>query len=144
MDAFRFVPLGFVAAGLLFAVIGIHTYRSSRRFERNAQRASATITKLTQKSIGRRPGVSGLIWVPTVRFQAADGRTIEVEAAAGTNPSSHQEGQQVDVLYDPRTPEHVRLATGGAGAIFSYGFILFGAVLAFLGLIVFVLLSALG
>lgn len=47
----------------------------------------------------------GYLFTPIVRFQTADGRTVEFQSGLRTNPPAYRTGQTVSVLYDPDVPE---------------------------------------
>ena len=109
------VALIFVVIGVLFAGIGIGVARSSRRFEEQAARARATVTDVRQRAVGR--GDGGLVWIPVVRFQTADGHTVDAEAGGGTNLERFEAGQALEVSYDPTNPGDVRVPGSGGGLI---------------------------
>jgi hypothetical protein len=140
---FQLIPLGFAVAGLLFAAVGVSTLRAGRRFERTAQRASGTVTDVRSRAVGTRRH-TGLAWIPVVRFQTADGRTIDGEASGGTNLRRHEPGQTVEVVYDPGDPARFRVGGTPGGAVFSTVFIAAGVLFAFGGLVGFALFRALG
>ena len=43
-------------------------------------------------------------FAPLVRFQTAEGRTVEFQSTLRTNPPSYSTGDAVTVLYDPAQP----------------------------------------
>jgi len=43
---------------------------------------------------------------PLVEFQTADGQTIQFEARIGTPWAGRKSGRPVEVIYDPRNPQH--------------------------------------
>jgi hypothetical protein len=109
------VGLIFAAAGALFAGIGIAAARSSRHFEQAAARATGTVTEMRSRAVGRTGG--GMVWIPVVRFQTDDGRTIDAEAGGGTNVKRWEPGQPIEVSYDPANPADVRVPGSGGGMI---------------------------
>ena len=82
--------------------------------------------------LGRSGG--GLIWVPVVRFQTADGRTVEAETGGGTNVKRWEPGQTLDVTYDPADPTDVRVPGSGGGLIQGV-FLAIGILFGVLGLL---------
>jgi len=46
----------------------------------------------------------GYTFTPLVRFQTADGRTVEFQSSLRNNPPGYHTGQAVSVLYDPEEP----------------------------------------
>lgn len=55
-------------------------------------------------------GSTGVIY-PSVRFQTAEGRTVEFQNGIGSN-SPPQVGDEVTVYYDPERPEDAKLSLG--------------------------------
>lgn len=127
------IALAFAAFGALFMAIGIGMSRSDNRFRATAARAAGTVTDLRARSAGSQS--SGLIWVPVVKFDTADGRTVEAETNSGTNLKRHKPGQAIEVMYDPDNPTNVRVPGGGAG--FLHGaFIALGGIFTAIGLLI--------
>jgi hypothetical protein len=91
----------------------------------------------------------GRLLFPSVRFQTADGRTVEFQNKVGSN-APPRVGDEVTVLYDPERPEEARVPLGSmfrpnlkllavVGAIFLGAMALF--FLFFVAVIVFVSMS---
>ena len=137
------IALVFVVIGVVFAGIGIGVARSSRRFETTAARARATVTDVRSRAVGRGGGGGGLVWIPVVRFQTPDGRTVDAEAGGGTNVKQWEPGQSLDVSYDPANPADVRVPGSGGGLIQAV-FIGIGVLFALLGLLLVALSVAIG
>ena len=55
-------------------------------------------------------GSTGVIY-PSVRFQTADGRTVEFQNGVGSN-APPKVGDEVTVYYDPERPEDAKLSLG--------------------------------
>ena len=51
----------------------------------------------------------GVLLFPSVRFQTADGRTVEFHNKLGTN-APPRVGEEVTVLYDPERPEDAKVS----------------------------------
>ena len=56
---------------------------------------------------------SGGVIYPSVRFQTADGRTVDFQNKIGTN-APPRVGDKVTVFYDPARPEEARITMGDA------------------------------
>ena len=142
MTVLLIVGLLFAAAGVLFAGIGIMSARSTRHFEESAARATGTVTDVRSRSVGR--GTSGgIVWLPVVRFQTADGRSVDAEAGGGTNVKRWEPGQQIEVSYDPANPSDVRVPGSGGGLIRGV-FLGIGILFAVLGLLLIAAAIAIG
>jgi len=85
----------------------------------------------------------GLIWIPVVRFETPEGRTVDAEAGGGTNVKQWEPGQSLDVSYDPANPADVRVPGSGGGLIQGV-FIGIGVLFALLGLLLVALSVAIG
>ena len=135
------IALVLLALGALLAGLGVAFARSERRFDATAVLATATVVEMRQRAAGRTGG--GLIWVPLLRFQTADGRTVDAEAGGGTNVKRWEPGQALEVRYHPADPTDVRVPGSGGGLI-TGAFIGIGAFFAVAGLLVSALAIAVG
>jgi hypothetical protein len=52
-----------------------------------------------------------MLLFPSVRFQAADGRTVDFQSEVGSN-APPKVGEEVTVYYDPDRPEDAKLSLG--------------------------------
>ncbi len=119
----------------------------SEMLVRTEARAVGVVTdhtsRRTYSAIDQRPEV---LFYPSVRFQTAEGRTVEFRNKLGTNVPPRV-GDGVTVLYDPQRPEEAKVALGSmfrfsskalavAGAIFVGAMAMF-----FVSVIVLVSLS---
>ena len=77
---------------------------------------------------------SGVLLFPSVRFQTADGRTVEFQNGIGTN-APPRVGDEVTVIYDPARPEDAKVALSDTFRINPKVFLAVGAV--FLGAVAF-------
>ncbi len=66
----------------------------------------AHTSRRTYSAMDNRPGV---LFYPSVRFQTADGRTVEFHNKLGTNAPPRVE-DEVTVIYDPQRPEEAKVA----------------------------------
>ena len=81
---------------------------------------------------------SGVVIFLSVRFQTADGRTVEFQNNIGTN-SPPRVGDEVTVLYDPGRPEDAKVAPGDTFKINVKLLLVVGAM--FLAVVAFMFLS---
>lgn len=121
----------------LFLLLGIGLlagagYAGSRvaAFVRSAAEAPGTVTELlasrSRDSDGREHGT----YRPVVEYRLPSGEARSFVSSMGSSPPSHRVGEPVTVLYDPASPEDVRLGgvfslwgvaivLGGIGAVFG-------------------------
>lgn len=112
-------------------------------------RAVGIVTDHTsRRTYGTDHGVDVLFY-PSVRFQTADGRTVEFQNKIGTN-APPRVGDEVTVLYDPTRPEEAKVVLGSMFRIDPKALLVVGAIflaamafffLFFVGAIVLVSLS---
>jgi hypothetical protein len=88
---------------------GVGPWLADRRFRRTAGSAAGTITQMRwyQHGSGSR---SRSVGHPVLRFETGDGRVVETESYAGYSAGAAEEGDRVDVLYDPAAPARARVA----------------------------------
>jgi Protein of unknown function (DUF3592) len=97
--------LAFGAMGLLFIGIAFVVWMRTREFISKAQETKGIVVRMLSKSGSK----GGIIYAPVYQFRTIDGRTIEVEESIYSKPPQFQEGQSVDILYDPQNPEKARV-----------------------------------
>jgi Protein of unknown function (DUF3592) len=122
------IPLALMAigAGLIWLA-----HRLRHGGDRLVRAASATVVGLDWRG---HPADA----FPVVRFHLPGGEAVEARSSWGSRPPRLQEGDRVEILYDPRDPTRIRLAgeeTAGAfltvALIFAgVGFLGVGALLA--------------
>ena len=132
------ILLGFVAAGLLFAGLGVRGWRSQGSFERRATaRATAVVTDIRYSTIGSGTD-SKTVASPVVRFALPDSRTVEAEAMAVDHPGARwrRKDAEIPVIYDPVDPTSVAVegATTTGGRMLHGCFVAFGVVFVLIGL----------
>ncbi len=119
------IGIVFGLVGALLAGIGFFVWLRTRSFIQNSQQVKATVIRLAYRSSSDGGG-----YAPVFHFNTIDGRSVEVEDGLQSNPPQFQEGQVVDVLYDPQNPSRARikkwmnlyfvpLLLGGMGIIFG-------------------------
>lgn len=133
MNSVPWFSLLALAAGGWAVWRGVGPWLADRRFRQAAHSAAGTITQMRwyQHGSGSR---SRSVGHPVLRFETDDGRTVETESYAGDSAGGAEEGDRVDVLYDPVDPARARIAAPAAmeigTAALSVGvgllFVLFG------------------
>jgi hypothetical protein len=98
---------------VVFLVVGIGmlvgftlTYRQSRAFVAGAERANGEVIDV---EYNRRPGDSTGMYCPVFQFMTKDGQKIRVRSKIRSSSSSYHRGDQVAVLYDPKSPENASI-----------------------------------
>jgi hypothetical protein len=122
-----------LAAGAWAVWRGVGPWQADRRFRQTARDAAGTITEMRwyQRGSGSR---SRNVGHPVLRFETDDGRVVETESYAGDSAGGAEEGDRVDVLYDPADPARARVAapaameigTAALSVVIGVLFVLFG------------------
>ncbi len=107
----------------------------SETLTRTEARAVGVVTahtsRRTYSAMDNRPEV---LFFPSVRFQTADGRTVEFENDLGSN-APPRVGDEVTVLYDPARPEEAKVALRSMWKVDPKALLVVGAI--FLGTMAF-------
>lgn len=108
---FYFAGAASLVGGAALVIYNIRSLINLRRSIKMLARASGLITKLDGRWLRwNSPSVgSTYAYFPTIRFQTANGETLEFEFAEGTAPAAGKVGETVTVLYDPRNPHGARV-----------------------------------
>jgi Protein of unknown function (DUF3592) len=101
---------------------------------------SSTVGVVISHTFRRSHAGSGGVIHPSVRFQTADGRTVEFQNKIGTN-APPRVGAEVTVYYDPERPEDAQVAPGDTFKPNPKAFLVVGAI--FLAVLAMMFLSAL-
>ena len=107
---------------------------SETRPESELKAVGVVIGHTSRRSYDRSSGVI----FPSVRFQTADGRTVEFQNKLGTN-APPRVGDEVTVFYDPARPEDAKVALGDTFKINGKLLLVVGAI--FLAVVALMFLS---
>jgi hypothetical protein len=106
MKIFRLMYVVFLVVGIGMLVGFTLTYRQSRAFVAGAERANGEVIDV---EYNRRPGDSTGMYCPVFQFMTKDGQKIRVRSKIRSSSSSYHRGDQVAVLYDPKSPENASI-----------------------------------
>ncbi len=124
----------FAAFGLLFAAIGGWFWHSDAQLAGMGERAPGVVTGFASSYSSD----GGTTYKPVVRFTTQAGEEREFTSSVGSSPAAYDRGEEVEVIYDPWTPEKAMidsfterhlfpLVFGGLGALFAViGFAMMG------------------
>jgi hypothetical protein len=97
----------FLGIGLVVLAIAVYLTWSTHAWLGRSVQASGVVVEVVRIQ-NRQTGE--LMFAPLVRFQTADGRSIEFQSSLRTNPPSYSPGESVTVLYDPARPVSAEIA----------------------------------
>jgi hypothetical protein len=120
------IGIVFSLVGFLLAAIAVFVLIRTRIFVNSSQEVKGTVVRMVYRANSK--GGGG--YAPVVQFNTIEGRRVEISDSLSSNPPQFQEGQVVDVLYDPQAPNRARikkwlnlyfipLLLGGLGLVFG-------------------------
>jgi hypothetical protein len=121
----------FAPLGVLLLLWAAYLYLDTRAWLRRSVEAKGSVVEMVRLRDRETGEVS---FAPLVRFQTADGKTVEFQSTWRSNPPAYSAGQSVTVLYDPGEPNSAAVA--GLFSIWGVSIILavIGAAFAAIGI----------
>ncbi|MEU6388451.1 DUF3592 domain-containing protein [Streptomyces sp. NPDC046939] len=112
--AARWITVALLAFGALFLVIGAIMAGVSASYVAHAERAPGTVVALEWREdhsggTRRKRSSDGPVAYPVVAFTSADGERRTFRSSTGSKPPAYDEGERVEVLYRPDSPEDARI-----------------------------------
>jgi hypothetical protein len=104
MKVFSVIKYVFTSVGIVLLAGAAYSYEHTRSFLAEAVQTDGTVIALEPVR-----GNDSTTYRPRVRFEDADGRTVEVSSSASTNPPSYSVGETVRVFYRRGTPDDAKL-----------------------------------
>lgn len=98
----------FVLVGLGICALGVHLGRTLFLLQSTGERARGTVLFCELKKT-----LHGSSYYPVVQFVTCKGLAVEFRDSMGSDPPPYQEGEQVDVLYFPASPEATAIIDRG-------------------------------
>lgn len=114
----------FGGIGAVLLAGALFWFANTRSFVNEAQRVPGVVLQL---EISR--GDDSDTYYPIIGFQSLDGREHVFRSSSGSNPPSYDQGEAVEVLYDPANPKNAgingffslwggQVIVGGLGLLF--------------------------
>ncbi|MEQ4724748.1 DUF3592 domain-containing protein [Nonomuraea sp. B19D2] len=129
-DLFQYLPLLFVAFGLVIILVSIRGIINGKRFVRQAHRVQGVVSDVRTRFTGRGEHLRANQW-PVLTFTTLEGQEITTEAATTSGLGT---GDETEVLYDPQDPNTAVPAENAGG---SYGGIVVGLIAVVIGVVFF-------
>lgn len=130
-----FVPGMFVVLGGIFAVAGLRGVLHWNSFRRRAVTCTGLVTEIRAKAESRGSDATNrTIYYPVLAFRTVDGKEVQTQAQNGSSPTLLKEGQQVNVLYDPKDPTQAYAGRGTGGRVLPFVFAIIGIAVAAFGI----------
>lgn len=99
------LPIFFCVIGGIFIFFAITTFINTRTFIANAQNVTGKVVRLVYK----RSSDGSSSYSPVFQFRTISGQMVEVEDSLSSSPPMYDEGDNVEVLYDPANPQEAKI-----------------------------------
>ncbi len=116
--------------GFIFFGIGAGMSLNQRLIERYGLQAPGEVINLATRCDD-----DGCSYVPVVRFELQNGRTLVFESSFSSNPPAYDIGEKVTVIYTQDAPEKAEIK--GGGKVLRIVFTIIGGVVISSGAVMF-------
>jgi hypothetical protein len=101
------IRVGYVFAllGVVMLVLGVVFYDKKQSFVANSVITNGKVVDVEQRRSTDSDGYASYSYYPVCEFITADGRTILFTSGIGSNPSSYDVNEEVEIRYDPDNPQ---------------------------------------
>ena len=107
-----FIVIFGVIGILLLAGAGFWAY-AQNQFLRNALKTTGSVTRLERRE-SHSKGRTSYSYFPEIQFKTATGEPGLFVSQLGSSTAKYREGDTVEVIYDPRNPEHAEINSFGS------------------------------
>ena len=122
-----------VLIGLGIAYFGWTMRQSNQAFVDAAESAEGVVVNMEVD----RQSDGDILYRPVIEFTTAGGEVIEFKSSTGTNPPKFEEGEQVEVFYNPKLPNDAKINSFTDLWMFSTIMLVFGGFFALVGILSF-------
>jgi len=104
-------------AVVMLLVAGISTVSILKKLGREESVPGVVVDVVKQRYVDAETDNVSYYYFPVVEFKARDGKRRTVQLNEGSNPQSHEVGNEVTVLYEPENPNDARIKSFGSSAL---------------------------
>lgn len=104
-------------AVVMLLVAGISTVSILKKLGREESVPGVVVDVVKQRYVDAETDNVSYYYYPVVEFKARDGKRRTVQLNEGSNPQSHEVGNEVTVLYEPENPNDARIKSFGSSAL---------------------------
>ncbi|MEY2818376.1 MAG: hypothetical protein RL275_1839, partial [Chloroflexota bacterium] len=104
-------------AVVMLLVAGISTISILKKLGREESVPGVVVDVVKQSYVDAETDNVSYYYYPVVEFKARDGKRRTVQLNEGSNPQSHEVGDEVTVLYEPENPNDARIKSFGSSAL---------------------------
>ena len=104
-------------AAVLLMVAGISAITTINKLGREESVPGTVVDVVEQRYEDPETDNVSYYYVPVVEFKPRDGQRMRVQLTEGSNPPSHEVGDEVTILYEPENPSDARIQSWGSTAL---------------------------
>lgn len=104
-------------AVVMLLVAGISTVSILKKLGREESVPGVVVDVVKQRYVDAETDNVSYYYYPVVEFKARNGKRRTVQLNGGSNPQSHEVGDEVTVLYEPENPNDARIKSFGSSAL---------------------------
>ena len=104
----RLFAVIFGGAGITLLAVAGFWANLENQFLKSSARANGVVSRLERRESNRN-GRTSYNYYPVVQFRTSQGRQVTFTSSSGSYPASYQEGDTVEVAYDPARPDHAEI-----------------------------------
>ena len=108
MKLLKTIKYVFLIAGIGMLIGTLITFKSTYEFLKISVASQGTIVKLIASRSTSSSGNS-TVYRPVVQFIDQNGNQVEFVSSTGSNPPSYKIGEEVEVLYNPESPNEAKI-----------------------------------
>ena len=102
-------------AALMLLIALISSFSAVSKISREASAPGRVVEMIVRREyVNEQDRIVSEYYYPVVEFTASDGRRRSVQMSEGSQPPSHEVGEEVTVLYDPEHPLDARIKSFGS------------------------------
>jgi len=104
-------------AVLLLMIAGFSTFTTLQKLGREKSAPGVVVEVVKQRHVDIETDNVSYYYYPVVEFKAEDGKRRTIQLNEGSNPPSHDTGDEVTILYEPENPNDARIKSIGSSAL---------------------------
>lgn len=104
-------------AALMLMIAGFSTYSNFQKLMREESAPGVVVEMVERQYVDSETDNTSTYYYPVVEFKARDGKRRTLELTEGSNPPSHEGGDEVTILYEPDNPSDARIKSFGSSAL---------------------------
>lgn len=104
-------------AALLLMIAGISVYTNLQKLAREESAPGFVVEMVERQYRDAETDNVSIYYYPVVEFKSRDGKRRTIQMSEGSDPPSHEVGDEVTVLYEPDNPSDARIKSFDSSAL---------------------------